>query len=148
METYEFVDDIVGGVIPREYIPACDKGFKEQLTKGQLIGAPVVGVRCTVNDGAFHPVDSSEMAFRICAMTSIRENYQAAGPIILEPIMKVEVAAPDEFQGSVTGGLEPAPRRDSELGDQRRLRDRAGPRALLRNVRLLDRSALGHSGQG
>ncbi len=105
VETYEFVDDVVGGVIPREYIPACDKGFREQLTKGQLIGAPVVGVRCTVNDGAFHPVDSSEMAFRICAMTSIRENYQAAGPIILEPIMKVEVAAPDEFQGSVTGGL-------------------------------------------
>jgi len=105
VETYEFVDDVVGGVIPREYIPACDKGFREQLTKGQLIGAPVVGVRCTVNDGAFHPVDSSEMAFRICAMTSIRENYQGAGPIILEPIMKVEVAAPDEFQGSVTGGL-------------------------------------------
>ncbi|MBX3170052.1 MAG: elongation factor G [Candidatus Eremiobacteraeota bacterium] len=105
VETYEFVDEIVGGVIPREYIPACDKGFREQLTKGQLIGAPVVGVRCTINDGAFHPVDSSEMAFRICAMTAIRENYQSAGPIILEPIMKVEVAAPEEFQGSVTGGL-------------------------------------------
>ncbi|MBS2040078.1 elongation factor G [bacterium] len=105
VETYEFVDEIVGGVIPREYIPACDKGFREQLTKGQLIGAPVVGVRCTINDGAFHPVDSSEMAFRICAQTAIRENYQAAGPIILEPIMKVEVAAPEEFQGSVTGGL-------------------------------------------
>jgi elongation factor G len=105
VETYEFVDEIVGGVIPREYIPACDKGFREQLTKGQLIGAPVVGVRCTINDGSFHPVDSSEMAFRICAMTAIRENYQAAGPIILEPIMKVEVAAPEEFQGSVTGGL-------------------------------------------
>lgn len=105
VETYEFVDEIVGGVIPREYIPACDKGFREQLTKGQLIGAPVVGVRCTVNDGSFHPVDSSEMAFRICAQTAIRENYQAAGPIILEPIMKVEVAAPEEFQGSVTGGL-------------------------------------------
>jgi elongation factor G len=105
VETYEFVDDIVGGVIPREYIPACDKGFREQLTKGQLIGAPVVGVRCTINDGAYHPVDSSEMAFRICAMSAIRENYNSAGPIILEPIMKVEVAAPEEFQGSVTGGL-------------------------------------------
>jgi elongation factor G len=105
VEIYEFVDEIVGGVIPREYIPACDKGFREQLTKGQLIGAPVVGVRCTINDGQYHPVDSSEMAFRICAMTGLRENYHAAGPIILEPIMKVEVAAPEEFQGSVTGGL-------------------------------------------
>jgi elongation factor G len=105
VETYEFVDEVVGGVIPREYIPACDKGFREQLAKGQLIGAPVVGVRCTVNDGASHPVDSSEMAFRICAQTAIRENYASAGPIILEPVMKVEVAAPDEFQGSVTGGL-------------------------------------------
>ena len=105
VETYEFVDEIVGGAIPREYIPACDKGFREALVKGQLIGAPVVGVRCTINDGASHPVDSSEMAFRICAVTAIRENYQAAGPIILEPIMKVEVSAPDEFQGSVTGGL-------------------------------------------
>ncbi|MFN8609756.1 MAG: elongation factor G [Vulcanimicrobiota bacterium] len=105
VEIYEFVDEVVGGVIPREYIPACDKGFREQLHKGQLIGAPVVGVRCTVNDGNSHPVDSSEMAFRICAMTAIRENYMAAGPIILEPIMKVEVAAPEEFQGSVTGGL-------------------------------------------
>ena len=105
VETYEFIDEIVGGAIPREYIPACDKGFREALVKGQLIGAPVVGVRCTVNDGSFHPVDSSEMAFRICAVTAIRENYTNAGPIILEPIMKVEVAAPDEFQGSVTGGL-------------------------------------------
>lgn len=105
VETYEFVDEIVGGVIPREYIPACDKGFREQLTKGMLIGAPVVGVRVTINDGQYHPVDSSEMAFRICAMTGIRENYMNAGPIILEPIMKVEVQAPEEFQGSVTGGL-------------------------------------------
>ena len=102
---YEFVDDVVGGAIPREFIPACDKGFHEQLLKGQLIGAPVVNVRCTVNDGASHAVDSSEMAFRICAMTAIREAYQSAGPIILEPIMKVEVAAPEEFQGPVIGQL-------------------------------------------
>jgi elongation factor G len=105
VETYEFVDDVVGGVIPREYIPACDKGFKEQLAKGMLIGAPVVGVRCTVNDGQYHPVDSSEIAFRIAAMTALREAYNSAGPIILEPIMKVEVSAPEEFQGSVIGQL-------------------------------------------
>jgi elongation factor G len=104
-KNYEFVDEVVGGAIPREYIPACDKGFQEQLKKGQLIGAPVVNVRCVVNDGASHAVDSSEMAFRICAMTAIREAYASASPTILEPIMKVEVAAPEEFQGSIVGQL-------------------------------------------
>jgi elongation factor G len=103
--TYEFVDEVVGGSIPREYIPACDKGFQEQLKKGMLVGAPVVNVRMVVNDGAFHAVDSSEMAFRICAMTAFREAYPMAGPQILEPIMKIEVSAPEEFQGPVVGNL-------------------------------------------
>ncbi len=102
---YEFVDEIVGGRIPREYIPACDKGFKEQLQKGLLIGFPVVNVRVRLQDGAFHVVDSSEMAFRICAQTAIREFYHKAGPIILEPIMKVEVETPEEFQGTILGSL-------------------------------------------
>lgn len=102
---YEFVDEVVGGRIPREYIPACDKGFKEQLRKGLLIGFPVVNVLVRLQDGAFHVVDSSEMAFRICAQTAIREHYHQAGPTILEPIMKVEVETPDEFQGSILGGL-------------------------------------------
>jgi len=105
VETYEFVDEIVGGVIPREYIPACDKGFKEQMTKGPLCGAPVVGVRVTIDDGAYHAVDSSEIAFRLAAMAGFREAYPQAGPIILEPIMKVEVSAPEEFQGVVIGQL-------------------------------------------
>ena len=101
--TYEFVDKIVGGSIPREYVPACDKGFQEQLKKGMLIGAQVIGVQMTVNDGGFHPVDSSEMAFRICAQAAIREAYMQAGPSILEPIMKVEITVPEEFQGAVMG---------------------------------------------
>lgn len=105
VENFEFVDEVVGGVIPREYIPAVEKGFREQLTKGMLIGAPVVRVRCTVNDGQYHPVDSSEIAFRLAAMAAIREAYALAGPTILEPIMKVEVSAPEEFQGSVIGQL-------------------------------------------
>jgi elongation factor G len=100
---YEFVNDIVGGSIPREFIPACDKGFQEQLKKGMLIGAPVIDVQMTINDGGFHAVDSSEMAFRVCAMTAIRETYNAAGPTILEPIMKVEIVVPEEFQGAVIG---------------------------------------------
>jgi elongation factor G len=103
VENYEFVDDIVGGVIPREYIPACDKGFKEAIIEGTLIGQPVVGVRATINDGATHAVDSSEMAFKTAALFAFREAYEKAKPIILEPIMKLEVSAPEEFQGTVIG---------------------------------------------
>ncbi len=102
---YEFVNKIVGGSIPREFIPACDKGFIEQLKRGLLIGMPVIGVRMIINDGGFHAVDSSEMAFRICAMTAVREAYMGAGPTILEPIMKVEVQVPEEYQGSVLGQI-------------------------------------------
>jgi elongation factor G len=104
-KNYEFENKVVGGSIPREFIPAVDKGFIEQLRKGMLIGAPVVNVKMTVSDGAYHAVDSSELAFRLAAMAAIRENYKNAGPVILEPIMKVEVSAPEEFQGSVIGQL-------------------------------------------
>ncbi|NOK22820.1 elongation factor G [Corallococcus carmarthensis] len=105
VQQYEFVDDIVGGSIPREFIPACDKGFAEAVKKGSLIGFPVVGLRVVINDGAFHAVDSSEMAFKTAAIMGFREGYAAAKPIILEPIMKVEVTAPEDFQGSVVGQL-------------------------------------------
>ena len=105
VQQYEFVDDIVGGSIPREFIPACDKGFAEAVKKGSLIGFPVVGLRVVINDGAFHAVDSSENAFKTAAIMGFREGYSAAKPIILEPVMKVEVSAPEEFQGSVVGQL-------------------------------------------
>jgi elongation factor G len=103
VESYEFVDDVSGGSIPREFISSCDKGFKEGVRKGTLIGFPVVGIRCAVNDGAAHAVDSSEMAFKTAAIMGFREAYASAGPTILEPIMKVEIDAPSEFQGSVVG---------------------------------------------
>ncbi|MFM8771356.1 MAG: elongation factor G [Candidatus Kapaibacterium sp.] len=105
IENYEFVDDIVGGVIPREYIPACDKGFRESVTEGSLIGQPVVRVRVTINDGATHPVDSSEMAFKTASIMAFREAYMSAKPTILEPIMKLEVSVPEEFQGTVIGQI-------------------------------------------
>ncbi|MEY3689942.1 MAG: elongation factor G [Candidatus Kapaibacteriota bacterium] len=105
VETYEFVDDIVGGVIPREYIPACDKGFREAVIEGSLIGQPVVGVRATINDGAEHPVDSSEMAFKVASIAAFREAYMKAKPVILEPIMKLEISAPEEFQGVAIGQI-------------------------------------------
>ena len=102
---YEFVDKIVSGRIPKEYIPAVNKGFKEQMTKGPLIGFPIVGVKATLSDGAFHDVDSSEMAFRICAMAAFRQFYMKARPVALEPIMKLEVSCPEEFQGTVIGQI-------------------------------------------
>ncbi len=102
---YEFADEIVGGAIPREFIPACDKGFQEAMKKGPLIGFPIVGVKCLINDGQSHPVDSSEMAFRTAALMGFREAYSKAKPTILEPIMLVEVQFPEEFQGAVIGQL-------------------------------------------
>ena len=105
VEVYEFVDDVVGGSIPREFISACDKGFKEAVKKGSLIGFPVVKVRCLINDGLSHAVDSSEQAFKTAALMGFREAYERAKPVILEPIMNVEVQAPEEFQGAVVGQL-------------------------------------------
>ncbi|MGO9065598.1 MAG: elongation factor G [Myxococcaceae bacterium] len=105
VEREEFVDDIAGGAIPREFIAAVEKGFREALKKGSLIGFPVTGVRYVINDGASHAVDSSEQAFKTAALMAFREGYDAAKPVILEPIMKVEVQAPEDFQGSVVGQL-------------------------------------------
>jgi len=105
VETYEFVDDIVGGVIPKEYISSCNKGFQEAMQEGTVIGQKIVGVRVTINDGATHPVDSSEQAFKTASLMAFREAYSKAKPIVLEPIMKLEVSAPEEFQGTVIGQI-------------------------------------------
>ncbi len=102
---YEFVDNIKGGAIPNEYIPSCDKGFREAIKKGSLIGFPIVGVRCVINDGQSHPVDSSDIAFQLAAIGAFREGYAKAKPCILEPIMKVSVEGPTEFQGNIFASL-------------------------------------------
>ncbi|MFM8472778.1 MAG: elongation factor G [Candidatus Kapaibacterium sp.] len=104
-DNYQFVDEIVGGVISREFIPACDKGFAEQVKDGQLIGQPIQRIRVVLNDGATHAVDSSEMAFKLASMAALRECYNSAGPVVLEPIMKLEVSVPDEFQGVAIGQI-------------------------------------------
>ncbi len=104
-KTYEFVNSVTGGRIPKEYIPAVDKGFQEQMAKGSLIGYPIVGVKATLADGAYHDVDSSEMAFRICGMAAFRQAYERANPVALEPLMKLETSAPEEFQGNVMGQI-------------------------------------------
>jgi elongation factor G len=102
---YEFVDAIKGGSIPNEFIPSCDKGFRAALAKGALIGFPIVGVKCTINDGQSHPVDSSDIAFQQAAVGAFREAYPKAKPVILEPIMKVSVEGPTEFQGNIFGAI-------------------------------------------
>ncbi|MDD3618320.1 MAG: elongation factor G [Desulfobulbaceae bacterium] len=102
---YEFVDSIVGGAIPREYIPSCDKGFQKSLEKGKLTGSPVTGVRAVINDGSYHPVDSSDIAFQLAAIGGFKDAYAKAAPVIMEPIMKVAVEGPSEFQGGVMGSI-------------------------------------------
>ncbi len=105
-KAYEFVNEVTQGRIPKEYIPAIDKGFQRALPKGPLIGSEVVGVRMRLQDGSYHDVDSSEMAFNICGFDCLRGILRDKADIVLqEPIMKLEVEAPEEFQGSVTGHL-------------------------------------------
>ena len=104
-EGYEFVNSIVGGVVPREYIPAVDKGAKEQLENGVIAGFPMVDVRVTLFDGSYHDVDSSEMAFKIAASMGVKEGARKADPVLLEPMMKVEVVTPEDYMGDVIGDL-------------------------------------------
>lgn len=102
---YEFMNEIIGGVVPKEYIPAVDKGVQEQLKSGVLAGYPIVNVRVTAFDGSYHEVDSSEMAFKIAGSIAFKEGFLKAKPVLLEPIMKVEVETPEEYMGDVIGDL-------------------------------------------
>ena len=102
---YEFVNAVVGGVIPKEYIPAIDKGIIEQMKNGILAGYPVIDVKVTVFDGSYHDVDSNEMAFKVAASMGFRKGALQAKPVILEPIMKVEVVTPEDFMGDIVGDL-------------------------------------------
>jgi elongation factor G len=104
-KNYEFIDSIKGGAIPREFISACDKGFKACLARGSVIGFPIVGIKITIDDGNSHPVDSSDMAFQLAAIGAFRQGFEKAKPEILEPIMKVEVEGPCDFQGNVLSSL-------------------------------------------
>ncbi|RUO27517.1 elongation factor G [Aliidiomarina sanyensis] len=103
--TYEFVNEIVGGVVPKEYIPAVDKGCQEQMQNGVLAGFPVLGVKVTLFDGSYHDVDSNEMAFKIAGSMGFKKGALQANPALLEPIMQVEVVTPEDFMGDVVGDL-------------------------------------------
>ena len=102
---YEFVNEIAGGVVPKEFIPAIDKGIEEQLDNGVIAGFPLVDVKVTLYDGSFHEVDSNEMAFKIAGSLAIKEGAKDGNPVLLEPMMKVEVATPEEYMGDVMGDL-------------------------------------------
>ncbi|MFP6836135.1 MAG: elongation factor G [Pseudomonadales bacterium] len=102
---YEFVDEIVGGVVPREYISAVNKGIQEQMQNGVIAGYPLIGVRATLYDGSYHEVDSSEMAFKIAGSMALRDGAQKARPVLLEPIMSVEIVTPEAYMGDVVGDL-------------------------------------------
>ena len=115
---YEFVDAIVGGVVPREYIPVTDKGLQEAMAGGMIAGYPVVDVKATLFDGSYHDVDSNEMAFKIAASFALKEAAKKCKPVLLEPIMKVEVVVPEEYMGNVMGDL--TSRRGKPLGNESR----------------------------
>ena len=115
---YEFVDAIVGGVVPREYIPVTDKGLQEAMAGGILAGYPMVDVKATLFDGSYHDVDSSEMAFKIAASMALKEALKKCKPVLLEPVMKVEVVVPEEYMGNVMGDL--TSRRGKPLGNESR----------------------------
>jgi elongation factor G len=102
---YEFVNGVTGGRVPREYIPSVDAGCQEAMENGVLAGYPMVDIKVTLNDGAYHDVDSSELAFKIAGSMAFKEAARKAKPILLEPIMKVEVVTPDDYTGAVTGDL-------------------------------------------
>ena len=127
---FEFVNKVVGGTIPREYIPAVQKGVEEAMARGILCGYPVVDIKVTLNDGSYHDVDSSEMAFKICASIAFKEACRKATPVLLEPVMEVEVVTPEEFMGDVIGNL------SSKRAKVKELSDRAGAKVIKAEVPL------------
>ncbi|HEC93609.1 MAG TPA: elongation factor G, partial [Candidatus Atribacteria bacterium] len=104
-EGFEFVDKIVGGVIPRQYRPAVEKGIVEAMRKGVLAGYPTIDVKATLYDGSYHPVDSSEMAFKVAGSLAFKKGATEANPVLLEPIMDIEVIVPKEYMGDIIGDL-------------------------------------------
>ncbi|MFH0776970.1 MAG: elongation factor G [Patescibacteria group bacterium] len=129
---YEFDNQVVGGKIPREYIPAVDKGIQEALTRGILAGYPVVDVKVELYDGSYHDVDSSEMAFKIAGSQAFQKGARTASPNILEPIMKVEVVTPEEFMGDVMGNL------NAKRGQINEMTDRGTAKVIRANVPLAE----------
>ncbi len=118
LENFEFLDELKGGAIPREYVPAVKKGAREALDRGVIAGYPLINVRATVYDGSYHDVDSNEAAFKMAGSMAFKAAAQAANPVLLEPVMKVEVVTPDEFMGTVVGDLNAKRAQIQEMGSR------------------------------
>jgi elongation factor G len=117
-QKFEFVNNIKGGIIPQEYIPAVEKGVKEAMDKGVLAGYPMTDVRVTLYDGSFHEVDSSDFAFKIAGSMAFQEGAKKADPVLLEPIMKIEVIIPERFLGDIIGDLNSKRGRIEKMGER------------------------------
>jgi len=128
---YEFVDEIKGGIIPQEYIPAVAKGVKEAMEKGVLAGYPLVDMKVAVFDGSYHEVDSSEQAFKIAGSIALQEAVKKANPVLLEPIMKVEVTTPEQFMGDVVGDI------NSKRGQIEEIEDKGEGNARVKVIKAL-----------
>ncbi len=129
---FEFVDKIVGGVIPKEYIPSVEAGIREAMENGAIFGYPATGIKVTLFDGSYHEVDSSDMAFRIAASIAFKEGMKKGGPVLLEPIMKIEIVVPEEFLGDVMGDF------NSRRGKVEGLEKRAGAQVIKGYVPLAE----------
>ncbi len=128
---FEFLDEIKGGIIPQEYIPAIQKGVKEALDRGVIAGYPLVDIKVTVYDGSYHDVDSSEAAFKIAGSMALQEGVRRADPIILEPIMKVEVVTPEQFMGDVVGDI------NAKRGQIQEIEDRGEGNARVKVIKSI-----------
>ena len=140
-EPFVFEDEVTGGRVPKQYIPAVEKGFRQCIRKGPVAGYPVVGLMVTLEDGSYHEVDSSDMAFQTCARTAMRENFPKTKPVLLEPMMKIEIECPSQFQGTVVGNLTGTARHGRGHRAGRRDGADRGRSPPGRDLRLLDRPA-------
>ena len=143
---FEFENKTVGGVIPREYMATIEKGVKEALEKGVLLGYPLINIKVDLIDGSYHEVDSSELAFKLAASIGVKEAVRKANPIILEPVMKVDLTMPAEYLGAVVGDISSRRGRIAEIERQERGKVRAGLSPSRRDVRLYDSPSVHHPG--
>ena len=145
---FEFENKTVGGVIPREYMAAIEKGVREALEKGVVLGHPLINIKVDLIDGSYHEVDSSELAFKLAASIGVKEAVRKANPIILEPVMKVDLTVPAGLSGRCGGGHQQPQGKDCRDRREKRGEVRASPSASRRDVRLYDPPSLHHPGQG
>ena len=143
---FEFINDVVGGVVPKEYIKPVEQGIKEALEGGVLAGYEMVDVKATLYDGSYHEVDSNEMAFKIAGSMAFKEAARKASPVLLEPVMSVEVVVPEEYMGTIIGDLNSRRGRIEGTGASRRIAGDQGDGSAGRDVRLCDEHAFQHAG--